>query len=209
MKNRKATTSADAVTASPVTTPFNLPSHAGMSLSALRLPQDFGSVAGVKKVLTTVPAKKPGPQSFFRVRGGEAWRFQAAVLQLREDGECYLVVPELYAELVQEVRPKLLYTGITRDGSVFLWPVNVPGEDGRLDTWSQSAHAAAKLAEQGWVRLVANRSLGAYDLFQATNIADEPAWPELSFEEIVNLAFRDRLISSLDHPVVKRLRGEI
>jgi hypothetical protein len=29
----------------------------------------------------------------------------------------------------------------------------------------------------------------------------------LSFQELLRIAFRDRLIDRLDHPVIKRLRG--
>jgi hypothetical protein len=29
----------------------------------------------------------------------------------------------------------------------------------------------------------------------------------LTFQELVRIAFRDRLVSRLDHPVIKRLRG--
>ena len=35
----------------------------------------------------------------------------------------------------------------------------------------------------------------------------DPAWPELSFYELLKIAYRDRMITSLEHPVVKRLRG--
>jgi hypothetical protein len=35
----------------------------------------------------------------------------------------------------------------------------------------------------------------------------EPVWPDLSFQELVRIAYRDRMITSLDHAVVKRLRG--
>lgn len=181
----------------------------GYDLESMRLPQNFGAIAGIKKVLTTVPCRKPSNQAFIRVRPDEAWSMSAAVLQLKEDGECYLVLPELYADLAQEVRPKLLYTAITRDGNPFLWPVNMPGDDGRLDAWSQSAHTAASLAKKSWVRLVANRTVGAYDVMQATNLVEEPAWPELTFEELVKLAFRDKVIDSLDHVIVRRLRGEM
>lgn len=119
-------------------------------------------------------------------------------------------MPDLYADLAQEVRPKLLYTSITKEGNVFLWPINLPGADGRLDAWSQSAHTAAAMAETSWVRIKANREVGAYDLRQAVGFAgEEPVWPDLTFSEIVNLAFRDRLIDSLDHPIVRRLRGEL
>lgn len=188
---------------------FQPGSHEELDLTALCLPQNFGAVSGVKKVLTTVPVRKPSNQTFVRVHPSDEWRQSALVLQLKEDGECYFVHPSLYGELASEVRPKMLYTYVTRDGNVALWPVNLPGEDGRLDSWSQSAHEGAKRAEINWARLVANRTVGAYDIYEASSLADEPMWPEKSFKEILSLAFKDRLIVSLDHPIVKRLRGEI
>jgi hypothetical protein len=203
----------------PEASPLNqfaapLTSHAANSaesldLTSLRLPQNFGAVSGVKKLLTTVPVRKPSNQAYVRVHHDAEWQQSALILQLKEDGECYFVVPQLYADLAQEVRAKQLYTYVTRDGNVALWPVNLPGEDGRLDAWSQSAHTAAEMAKSSWVRLVANRTVGAYDVYEAPNIIDEPTWPEKSFRDILTLAFKDRLITSLDHPVVKRLRGEV
>jgi len=188
---------------------FQMGSNEQLDLTALCLPQNFGTVSGVKKVLTTVPVRKPSNQTFVRVHASDEWRQSALILQLKEDGDCYFVHPSLYGELASEVRPKMLYTYVTRDGNVALWPVNLPGEDGRLDSWSQSAHEGAKRAETAWVRLVANRTVGAYDIYEASSLTDEPAWPEKSFKEILSLAFKDRLIVSLDHPIVKRLRGEI
>lgn len=188
---------------------FQMGSNEQLDLTALCLPQNFGAVSGVKKVLSTVPVRKPSNQAFVRVHPSDEWRQSALILQLKEDGDCYFVHPSLYSELAAEVRPKMLYTYVTRDGNVALWPVNLPGEDGRLDSWSQSAHEGAKRAETAWVRLVANRTVGAYDIYEASSLTDEPVWPEKSFKEILSLAFKDRLIVSLDHPVVKRLRGEI
>lgn len=182
---------------------------AALDLTAYRLPQSFGAVAGVKKVITTVPVRKPSNQIFVRVRPGEEWQLQALVLQLKEDGECYLVAPGLYGELAQEARAKQLYTYVTRDGNVAIWPINMPGDDGRLDSYSQSAHTGAEMAEKSWVRMVANRTVGAYDVMEAANLAEAPVWPDLTFQELLNLAFRDRLITSVDHPIVKKLRGEI
>jgi len=182
---------------------------APLSLQDLVLPQNFGVMAGIKKAIVSIPIRKPGNQSYVRVHAGENWRFQCAMLQLKEDGECYLVLPHLYSELANEVRPKVVYTGINRDGSVFLWPINAPGDDGRLDAWSESAHVAAEMAQTHWIRLVANRTVGAYDVLEATQLAEVPQWPDKSFEELVQIAFKGRVIDRLDHPIVKRLRGEI
>lgn len=196
------------LTQAPYPTDTSAPG-ASLDLTSLRLPQNFGASAGVKKVITTVPVRKPGNQTFVRVHPGADWSMAALILQLKEDGECYFVMPTLAGDLAQEVRAKQLYTYVGRDGNVALWPVNLPGDDGRLDQWSQSAHSAAEMAKTSWVRLVANRHVGAYDVYEAPNVSDEPVWPELTFREVLNLAFKDRLITSLDHPIVKRLRGEI
>lgn len=193
----------------PAASAFDMPTRNTvdtLSVAALRLPQDFGSAAGVKKVLTTVPFRKPNGQLFFRVH--PEWQLNAAILQLKDDGENYVVAPALYAELAQEVRAKRVYTGVTREGTVFLWPVNLESEDGRLDSWSQSAHKAAEIAVKGWVRMVANRSTGGYDVYEAVGQLGEPSWPEMSFDEVAKLAFQDRFIDSLSHPILKALRGE-
>ena len=58
-----------------------------------------------------------------------------------------------------------------------------------------------------WVRIKANMSLGAYEIFEAEGSIPDPVWPDLSFGEIYRIAFRDRLINSPDHPVIKRLHG--
>ncbi len=59
-----------------------------------------------------------------------------------------------------------------------------------------------------WVRVKANLSLGAYDIWEASSTIPDPQWPEESFQELLRLAFKDRYVNSLDHPIVKRLRGQ-
>ena len=86
--------------------------------------------------------------------------------------------------------------------------MRLPGTDGRIDPWNRSALEAAKIAEDHWVSVRSNRSLGAYELFNATGELSAPVWPEMSFSEILNIAFRDRFIDSYDHPVLRGLRGE-
>ncbi|CUI27281.1 hypothetical protein [Achromobacter kerstersii] len=173
------------------------------------LTQDFGALAGIERIVTNVPARKPNSHAFIRVHPSADYRLQVFILNTKDDGENYLVSPKLYAELAQEVRPKMLYTGVTREGNPFLWPVNMPGEDGRLDDWSQSAHQAAGIAQTHWVRLVANRSMGAYDVMKAANLSVEPKWPDKTFTELLNLAFRDKVINDLNHVILRRLRGEL
>lgn len=179
--------------------------------ASLRLSQDFAAGLGVKKALLTVPVRKPDKAWFVRVHPDGAYRLQTCVVELKEERETYLVDRALWPELSTEANfsPRLLCTAVNRQGVLFLWPIRLPGADGKIDSWSQSALEAANLAQANWVRVTANMSLGAYDVYQAAGALAEPAWPELPFAELLKTGFKDRLIDSPNHPVLRKLRGEV
>ena len=157
-------------------------------VSSLRLGQDFAASIGVKKVLTTVPCRKPNRHEFVRVRPSDdesTWRLETAVFEDKITHDTYLVTKALWSELAGEVYPLCLFLSINRQSDVFLWPVKLPGSDGRSNTWNVSALAAAKLAEQNWIRVAANMPGGMYDTFQAAGELSEPTWPDLDFQTIV------------------------
>ncbi|MFH1265135.1 MAG: hypothetical protein ABIK89_05365, partial [Planctomycetota bacterium] len=124
--------------------------------ASLRLGQDFASSIGVKKVLTTVPCREPNRHEFVRVHSGEEWRLETGLFEDKVHREVYLVRRELWPELAGEVYPACLFLAISRQGDVFLWPVKLPGVDGRSNPWNESALAAAQLAETQWIRVAAN-----------------------------------------------------
>jgi hypothetical protein len=176
-------------------------------LSKLRLDQSFVESAGVRKLLTTIPVRKPNPQDFIRVHPAPEYRAALAIIELKDDREIYLVPPAIAIDLPGEYAMTTIYTAINRQGVTFLWPVRLPAPDGRINEWNRSAAEAAELAMRRWVRVKANHSLGAYEMFEAASTIPDPEWPELPFQELLRIGFRDRLIDRLDHAVVKRLRG--
>jgi hypothetical protein len=179
-------------------------------LAKLRLPQDFLAESPVKKLLTTVPVRRPGPQDFIRVHPSVAYRHLMAMLKIEDDrDEIYAVDLNAVPELRNECYAANLFTAITRTGVVFLWPVRVPAADGRVNEWHVSAATAANAAMRDWIRMKSNMSLRAYEIFLAEkkNSIPDPTWPEQSLGELLRIAFRDRLVNSIDHPAVKRLRG--
>src|SRR5262245_44330216 len=102
-----------------------------------------------------------------------------------------------------------MYACINRQGVVFLWPVRLPGADGRQLEWHRSAAEAAEMAMKRWVRVKANMNLGAYECFEASANIPEPVWPTgLNCEQIVTVAFKGRLVDDFNHLMLKRLRGE-
>jgi hypothetical protein len=100
-----------------------------------------------------------------------------------------------------------LYTTINRQGVLFLWPVRLPASDGRQLEWHRSAAEAAERAMKDWIRVRSNMSLGAYEIDAAGITHSDPEWPPYSLEDLLRIAFRDRLVNRIDHPVVRRLRG--
>jgi hypothetical protein len=175
----------------------------------LRLSQSFVETAGVKKLLTTVPVRKPSPQDFVRVHPDPAYRENFPIIELKDEREEYIVVAELVPALVGEFVTKTLFTAINRQGTVFFWPVRLPSPDGKNLDWWRSSREAAELAMKSWIRVRANMNLGAYDIFQAESVIADPEWPQLAFWELIKIAFRDHLVDRIDHPVIKRLRGQV
>ena len=185
------------------------PTAKGNDFSKFRLSQDFASQIGVKKVLTTVPVRKPSKQEFVRVHPDEEWRMETAIIEIKDEREVYLVAPELLGELSEFTTPVCLFTTINRQKVLMLWPVKLPGLDGRSNPWHESALDAAKLAMDKWVRVSANMSLGAYEVFEARSDMPDPEWPESDTDlgSLLSVAFRGRIIDSLDHPIVNSLLG--
>lgn len=189
-------------TASVSTNPFDL--------GKLKLSQDFGSSGGgVKKKLTMVPVRKPNKQTFFRVIPGDDFRIMTAILEIKDDGsDIYLIAPSLHDELVEDMNVVQIVTTIDRQNNVVLWPIKMPRADGRSNSWNESAMAAAQHAEKQWIRLVPNMSIGAYDVLVAKKDFPDPEMPEVSFQKLIEMAFKDRFIDSMGHPILRKLRGE-
>ncbi len=178
-------------------------------LSELRLSRDYAEGAGVKKLLTTIPVNKPNRQRFFRVNPDPNYQLPVAVIELKEENETYLIHPRILNEIPEDFKNKLLAVGVTRQGVLFVWPIGMPDSDGKYNPWHQSAREAAELAKTTWIRMVSNRELGAYEIYVAEGNLGDPKFPDLSMEEIIDIAFKDKIISDLDHPLLKQLRGGV
>ena len=71
---------------------------------SLRLDQSFLNTGAVKKLLTTVPVRKPNAHDFVRVRPDDKFRLSpAAIIEFKEDRETYLVPPAMALDLVHQV----------------------------------------------------------------------------------------------------------
>lgn len=177
--------------------------------SSLRLSQNFGQTLGVKKVLTTVPVTKPSKDRFFRTHESPDWAYPAWTLEDTVTGETYIVSEEVASVLGSLVRAVELYVTIDRQNNLFLIPIPLPGPNGVRNPWHESLLQAVLRAKLVWLRISANKILGGYDIYEATAKLPEPTWPDTTLDELLGIAFRGRIITTTDHPVVQEKLGVV
>lgn len=182
-------------------------------VNRLRLAANDTEGFGVQEVLLRVPYRKPGKESFFRVHPDAGFRLErCGVIELKEDdAQTYWVDPSLWSALAAEPTfgYRAVFTAVTVQMQVFLWGCRLPGSDGKLPPWVTIPLEAAEIAKKNWVKLFWDQTLRQHRVLTAPGIKVEPQWPKQSLKELVKLAFKDSVITSEDHPVLRKLRGEV
>jgi hypothetical protein len=178
-------------------------------LKSLRLSANYGATIGVKKILTNIPVGKPKKTQFFRVHESVDMTFPTLILEIKETRETYLVYPDVAQVISELVRPVMLLVAIDRQNNIFIIPVPLPGESGTRNQWHESLAQAAEMSKKKWVRIVANMHIGSYEVQVATGVLAEPDWPEENLDELIKIAFRGKIISDANHPIVQSLLGEL
>ena len=164
----------------------------------------------VQKVHTVIRVDKPAKQQYVQTRKGEPWRAECAILHLADDERPYIVDPSIAHLVAHDMKLVQLRLGIDRQGNVFLWPVPLVPAEGVENPWNQSHRQIADLSENRWVRMISNTAIGAYEAFEAGGEIPDPTWPELTFAEILEIAFgHGHVIDDRDHPAIRKLRGEL
>ena len=177
--------------------------------SSLRLSQNFGQALGVKKVLTVVPVAKPSKDRFFRTHESPNWVYPAWILENKATSESFILSGEVASILSGLVRPVELYTAIDRQNNVFFIPVPLPGPNGVRNPWHESRLQAVMRAKFVWIRITSNNDVGGYDIYEAAAKLPDPIWPDLQMDDLLAIAFRGRIITDPDHPVVLEMLGGV
>lgn len=155
---------------------------------------------------TNIPVKKPGKKNFFRIHPDPSYRlYDVEVIEV-EGGDVYLVSADVQLpdDVTQFVSRVNLLAALSHHGKLFVWYFK------NTDTsWASSALRVARRAQDEWVRIKADFESGGYNIFTAPEPlrSKKPVFPALSPEEIFTLAFDNRMITSVDDPIIRSLRG--
>jgi hypothetical protein len=189
----------------PVVNPFDP--------ARIRIGTNYGDLVGTQAANLTFPVwARPPKASWFRVHPTNEVDILMLDLTETDSDALYYLDRSLYSQLILEptVGIRLLVQCQTRQGTDFLWAIKLKGPfDKRENSWTTSALKERTLGRTKWIRHRSNREKQGYDPKVAVGIDAEPEWPTMSFEEILELALKDRYITSLDHEVlVALLKGE-
>jgi len=178
------------------------------SILSLRLPASELEGIATKLVRTKITVDKPPKDQFFMVKEGPDYWFPFGLLQAERTSTYYLVAPGeartwMLEEGIKSFFDCILCLAVTRHGEPRVWPLKQTD-----NPWHATAREIAELAKKEWVKLISDQTAGYYLAGTPSNQLKEPTWPEESFGEILEKAFAGRIIDSLNHEVIKELRGD-
>jgi hypothetical protein len=189
-----------------------LPDGFFADIEAFKLDMKEAGLEGAIEQLATVAVRKPPPGDYIRVHAAKDMTIAVVMHEGRDNftSDYYLVMPKLLGTFM-DLRGGYyaqLNVAVTRAGSVFLWPVKLP-TGGASNPWFGSALKGAEMAKAAWVRIFADAGQGQYRIMKALGTFDEPVFPEKTLGELLEIAFAGRIIDSSDHPIMRKLRGEV
>lgn len=177
-------------------------------LAEIGLSQDFKNKTGLKKETTSTPIRKPPKDgNFFAISPNPAHRLRVALITAGKSRTPWIVAKKVQPETARYWKEKLLVLCQTVDGDYFWWDIKMHNAKGDLDTWNTSALEIVEQQAGKYIQLHSNENLGLYE-FSIAEKMDAPRW-ELDLEALIKKTLKGRVITSLDHEVLRRLRGEI
>ena len=156
---------------------------------------------------TPITVRPPRKREFIAVH--PTYARVATIVEYSSNGmsrEFYLATPHIKARLEDEDKKTVvlrLFQSL-KDRTWSIWPINLD-QDGRDNTWNRSSLAIADEAAQYWGKRVNIKTQYVYR--RAPPGHEPPTWPDKSWKEILEEAFKDRILSSPNHPVVMDLEG--
>jgi hypothetical protein len=168
------------------------------------------STVNVVKEQLAIKIRKPRKDEFVRVHPDPEYTKDYILLELEDgmDRLRYLVLPQFRQFVPVGLAPIRLHVTVNRAGEFFLWPIRLPLDNsGGARDWSDTALQCAERAKELWVRVVADKRAGYYEVHVAQADLGNPEWPQKSFRDLAELAFKGNVVDRADHPVIERLTG--
>ncbi len=177
------------------------------------LSKSIDEIAPSEQILTSLDPRKPRKDEF--VRCHPDIRVSLIIYEDKTNRVEYVLGPNVIQAMndLVGVRRVMLTLSANYQGEFFGWPVPIPA-DVRANRWHATAYQGCEQATRGWIRL--KPSTNCYLIYRReVENAREPVWPNevRTPQELARLTYGGGgggdVIDSLQHEVVRRLKGEI
>jgi hypothetical protein len=154
-----------------------------------------------------VECQRPAKGLFFTVRPekGKPWKDRALYFLLQMEGrDPYVVDPKVAEQKKEEdtIRPVLIVRYVTMAGEEGLWPLKLNQSDGKSNKWNTSALNILEIAESGkWIRIVSTKKHYRHQVSKKTFDEVPPKFTDRSFRDLIDIAFKDTTVTTLDHEI--------
>jgi hypothetical protein len=175
----------------------------------LGISTDYAASINAKASSKPFELRKPNDQEFFRTSPRKNHRLPVGSITDKQDmGKLYIVpsvlLEEVTAKFPKAVRGVELVLAQTLAGAWLVWPV--PLAEDRGGKWNSTQRAGSEQGKTRWTNMTSGR--GQYDVITVNN-PQEVDWDSVpSFRDVLQQACSERLIDSLEHALLRKLRGE-
>ncbi len=186
-----------------------------INLDAMAVPPD--RKIKVVQMLTTILVGKPSPTDFFYTRSGEGFEplefYTYSPGGMGKDSKQYLVMPACHSfldDLKVLIPAKFYLYQILGSKILKLDMINQKVKpDGSRDRNHETHQEAVEAGMTQWVRM---RHMGEGGFYVWSNTEDSlpnPSWEgsPKTLKEAILIAFKGRVITDMDHPEIRKLRG--
>ena len=178
-------------------------------LEDLRVPDTYSTTVGGIKLPIKPTFGKLSKSRFSRTHPSEEYKARLFFIEDKNTGETYIATPSMAPYLGSMVQAKILRLAVDNAAVPYLIAEPVIDPNSRQSPWSSSMVEAIRRSEKEWVRINSNQNAGQYEIIIAKDNLGEPKWPEQTMDELIREVFGNKIISSLDHPLIRQLQGRI
>jgi hypothetical protein len=175
----------------------------------LGIATDYAAAINAKASSKPFELRKPNDQEYFLVSPRTGHRLVVGSITDKQDmGKLYIVpsglLEEVRTKFPKAVRAVELVLAQTLAGASLVWPV--PLAEDRGGRWNSTQRGGCEQGKTRWTNITSGR--GQYDIITVNNpkAVDWDSVPP--FRDILHQAASERLINSMEHPLLRKLRGE-
>jgi hypothetical protein len=139
------------------------------------------------------------PNEYFKVCPDKSLVFTGHVVT-NSRGEQYLATKDVAQQLGSDAKNRMLVPIVLASGEFMILSVAAPNQSNHNNSWVRSGQEAVRKGIDKYIRV--SRAGEAFRVIESQKPNSEVEWLDMTIEEMIELAFGERLIKDMNHDAV-------